>query len=237
MPLLNVKGILFLYVAGLLIGLTPGCHGSEWQAVSQMFPDSLVAGLHLHSHASTDLGHATWFQDAPELDTAYERRLQDPKSSYSPRAAFKFEISPGGYWGLVCHVEPGEASSHWGYRLLPFDPKTAEYGASIPLSMRMGECTGEEILESWIKDLDHDGDFEILLRSVSYQVPDPQGEYCQDGWSPVFRSSILEFRDGKFLTRKMDAGMAAQYKLSATADIRANYENAGFGHMLPTEWW
>ena len=224
-------GVMLNFAVMMTLGC-PSTNSGPWDQWRQTFKP-LDKGTH---------HFVAYEMHTPETDDARISRLPILPSNLqshvpevdfdSARAVARCPIGTGPWHALIAMVGPGEASDHWRYILLPVDSSNGQVGEALTLAKTSGDC-GLDILESWLQDLDNNGTMEVVSRTLSYAVPDPEGEYCQEGAKPEYETTLLKFNGGNFKETPPKKIDPKDYPLAAEKAMAEAFRSAGYEYMLP----
>ena len=220
---------LLLMLALVLLSCT-STRNTKWQAWKEDFrvmptEDSKFVGV---AYEKADFVTAY-----PRLDSAVIGEIGINRVEV-PRAVGRVRLGNSSWWALVALFGPGEASSHWQYYLLPVDSLSGKVGKAEWLTEVVQECEGYlDACESWLQDIDGDGNLELVRRCLSYGIPNSGAEYCAEGYPPTWQTEVMSFQKGAFASCASCHIDSTKFLISEEARMREAFIQGGHADMLP----
>jgi hypothetical protein len=184
-----------LSMAVLLLMLLQACSADDQMArIEMLFPQKAGKSFHFVPKPAGELLSSSGFQDQKVLEEPFLTMLDLEQQAEKPRAAFRFELAKN-QWAIVIDVPPGEASDHWGARLLVYDGKTKEYAPWQNLAERHDECT-VSIVEAWLDFGGKENAARLTRRQMTFAFPDPELGNCDQVLPPEFVNEQFEWKEG-----------------------------------------
>ncbi len=212
-----------------------GCAGpTRWELLQAQFPDSTGRVTHFVAIPSYEFEQSASYRSAARLDTDFEQQLEHYCCD-TALAAFRVDLDGKARWGLVCHMPPGEASSYWGLDLLIYDAEHDSFGAHAYLAYEGGECQ-QEVLESWLLDLDADEKLEIVSKILTYNLKpcDLDGAEDDPFWME-YDLKAYEINPKGGLDQVPYINYPNMYAMDIDQRVREMYRHAGRADLLPKE--
>ncbi|MBL0020100.1 MAG: hypothetical protein IPP17_27640 [Bacteroidetes bacterium] len=70
------------------------------------------------------------------------------------------------------------------------------------------------------------------MPTLTYSVPDPEGEYCQEGEAPRYQIQRWQFKTNGFRALPAWKLDPENYPMDAEPEIRKRFVDAGYGDMV-----